>query len=90
MASIPPKGIEAEQHSYLECLAENRHRWKGEHMIHQVNHFVRQNALLLIVLALIAGGYFFLRTSPRARAFWSSPWSMGWRESWETACKSFA
>jgi len=33
-------------------------------MIHQVSQFVRQNVLLLIVLALIAGGYFFLRTSP--------------------------
>jgi len=33
-------------------------------MIHLVSQFVRQNALLLIVLALIAGGYFFLRTSP--------------------------
>jgi hypothetical protein len=33
-------------------------------MIHQVSQFVRQNALLLIVLALIAGGYFLLRTSP--------------------------
>jgi len=33
-------------------------------MIHQVGQFVRQNALLLIVLALIAGGYFFLRTRP--------------------------
>ena len=33
-------------------------------MIHQVSQIVRQNALLLIVLALIAVGYFFLRTSP--------------------------
>ena len=33
-------------------------------MIHQVSQFVRQNVLLLAVLALIAGGYFFLRTSP--------------------------
>jgi hypothetical protein len=33
-------------------------------MIHQVSQFVRQNALLLIVLALIVGGYFFLRTGP--------------------------
>jgi hypothetical protein len=33
-------------------------------MIPQVGQFVRQNALLLIVLALIVGGYFFLRTSP--------------------------
>ena len=33
-------------------------------MIRKVSQFVRQNALLLIVLALIAGGYFFLRTSP--------------------------
>jgi hypothetical protein len=33
-------------------------------MIHQVSQFVRQNALLLIVLTLIAGGYFLLRTAP--------------------------
>jgi hypothetical protein len=33
-------------------------------MIHQVSQFVHQNVLLLAVLALIAGGYFFLRTSP--------------------------
>ena len=33
-------------------------------MIHQVSQFVRQNVLLLAMLALIAGGYFFLRTSP--------------------------
>ena len=33
-------------------------------MIHQVSQFVRQNALLLLVLALIASGYFLLRTSP--------------------------
>jgi hypothetical protein len=33
-------------------------------MIHPLSQFVRQNALLLIVLALIAGGYFFLRTRP--------------------------
>jgi len=33
-------------------------------MIHQVSQFIRQNVLLLIVLALIASGYFFLRTSP--------------------------
>lgn len=33
-------------------------------MIRQVSQSVRQNAVLLIVLALIAGGYFLLRTSP--------------------------
>lgn len=33
-------------------------------MIHRVSQAVRQNMLLLIVPALIAGGYFFLRTSP--------------------------
>ena len=33
-------------------------------MIHQVSLLIRQNALLLIVLALIAGGYSLLRTSP--------------------------
>jgi hypothetical protein len=33
-------------------------------MIHQLSQLVRQNVLLLIVLALIAGGYFLLRTSP--------------------------
>jgi hypothetical protein len=38
-------------------------------MIHQVSQFVRQNALLLIVLVLIVGGYFFLRTSPSDVAY---------------------
>jgi len=33
-------------------------------MIHQVSRFAHQNVLLLAVLALIVGGYFFLRTSP--------------------------
>ena len=33
-------------------------------MIHQVSQFVRQNVLFLIVLALIAGVYFSLRSSP--------------------------
>jgi hypothetical protein len=33
-------------------------------MIRQMNRFVRQNVLLLIVLALIVSGYFLLRTSP--------------------------
>jgi len=33
-------------------------------MIHQMGQFVRQNALLLIVLALIVSSYFLLRTSP--------------------------
>lgn len=33
-------------------------------MIHHASQFVRQNALLLIVLALIAASYFLLRTSP--------------------------
>lgn len=33
-------------------------------MIHQVSQFMRQNVLLLIVLALIASIYFLLRTSP--------------------------
>jgi hypothetical protein len=33
-------------------------------MIPQMSRFIRQNVLLLIVLALIAGGYFFLHTSP--------------------------
>ena len=33
-------------------------------MTRQVSQLVRQNALLLVVLALIAGGYFLLRTSP--------------------------
>ena len=64
MAFIPPKGIRPEQHSYLECLRENCHCRKGEQMIPRVSQFIRQNALLLLVLALIAGAYFFLRTSP--------------------------
>lgn len=33
-------------------------------MIRQASQIVRQNVLLLIVLALIGGGYFFLRTRP--------------------------